>query len=101
MTFLAPQPRSGQSPLVLFFFSIFSKDSEANCQELNVQCHNLTAELSPFPAKYFLLVLFVTGHTGTLMLEGESYTSFGLWHNSGTMPWEVSAGWSGCCPALV
>lgn len=71
-----------------FFFAIFFKDSEANCQELNVQCHNLTAELSPFPAKYFLLVLFATGHTGTLVLEGESYTSFGLWHCLGTMPWD-------------
>lgn len=91
-----PPPRSGQSPFVLFFF--FSKDSEANCQELNVQCHNLTGELSPFPEKYFLLVFFVTGCTGPLVLEGERYTSFGLWHCLGTMPWEVNAGWSGSCP---
>jgi len=54
------------------FLDIFFNVSGANCQEHNVQCHNLTAELSPFPAKYFLPDLFVTGHMGTLVLEGKA-----------------------------
>lgn len=58
-------------------FSFF-KVSGANCQEHNVQCHNLTAELSPFPGKYFLPDLVVTGHIWTLMLGEESYAGFGI-----------------------
>lgn len=67
-----PQPSSGQQPPLVPFL-IFVKVSGAKCQEHNVQCHNLTAELSPFPARHFLPDLFVTGHTGTLVLGGESY----------------------------
>lgn len=70
--YVPPNPPLASSHL-LFFSCYFFKLSGANCQEHNVQCHNLTAELSPFPAKYFLLDLFVAGHTGTLVLGGESY----------------------------
>lgn len=55
------------------FPDIFFKFSGANCQEHSVQRHNLTAELSPFPEKYFLPDLFVAGLVGTLVLGEESY----------------------------
>lgn len=72
LSFLAPQTSSGQQPPLVLFL-IFFQILGANCQEHNVQRHNLTAELSPFPEKYFLPDLFVTGHVGTLVLGGESY----------------------------